>query len=76
MKIMDIEKSLDAITSAIRKIVSSGEYVKIRNFGTFKMVNCKGKKIHDISCGQMKDIPEYKNVRFIASDEFLNPAIK
>lgn len=71
LHVKDVRCCIDAIISSIRESVRKGENVKIRNFGTFKMVEYKQKKVLGIHCGQMIELPGHKGVRFVASDEFL-----
>lgn len=52
IKTAEAEKSLEMILWGLEEVFSQKEYVKIKNFGTFKTETSKPRKCYDVNTGE------------------------
>jgi len=60
-------KILNGTFERIVEIITDGEEYNHSGFGKFRLADVKGRSIHDISTGDIIDIPERKQVKFSPS---------
>lgn len=61
---------VDIVFDAIKISLCKDEDVRIKDFGTFKVITRKEKKARDLSRGETIVIPEHKKVKFTPSINF------
>lgn len=66
----DVEHTIDATISIIKKAVRNGEQVHFRGFGSFRVVQRKQKIARDIKKGKPLIVPAQKKVKFFPSKNY------
>lgn len=63
------EDFLRELFSTIEQTLASGESLKIKNLGTFKIVKVEARKSVDVNTGESIEIPSHNKVTFIPAKE-------
>lgn len=63
------EDFLRELFAAIEQTLASGESLKIKNLGTFKIVKVEARKSVDVNTGESIEIPSHNKVTFIPAKE-------
>lgn len=63
------EEFLKELFRVIADELENGDSVRIKGFGTFKLVDVEARKSVDVSTGEENEIPAHKKVIFVASKE-------
>ena len=67
MTLRQSKEAVDVMFESIKKALVEGERLEFRGFGSFTIVERKGKIGQDITRGKSVYIPQHKAVRFKAS---------
>jgi len=62
-----VNEVVKALTEAIKENVKKGERIALPDFGVFKSVERKERKIRHVQTGQMVNVPARKAIKFVPS---------
>lgn len=64
-------KAVDGVLNAISQALTKGDKVKLKGFGTFRLVKVGQRQVGNFNTGQTITIPEHMSVRFKSGKNIL-----
>ncbi len=59
------EEVLNALLSSISEALAEGETLRLAGFGTFKVVERKGRRVRNPKTGEIVEVPPRRCVKFV-----------
>lgn len=70
ISILEAEEVLNNTIHIIKNQLHRGKPVKIKGFGTFKLVNHKARVFHNPQTGKIMKVASRKRLKFVVSESF------